>query len=75
MLSFINGIVKSFSLIKIGFLLLNFSYIIFLLVVLTQVISLERIIKEIHDAMILRIIILINIALSIFFFILGFVIL
>ena len=63
------------NLIKIVFLFFNLAYIIFLLVVLTQIISMERVIKEIHDAMILKAIILTNIVLSIFLFVLAFAIL
>ena len=63
------------NLIKIGFLFFNLAYIIFLLVVLTQIISMERVIKEIHDAIMLKVIILTNIVLSIFLFFLAFAIL
>ena len=60
---------------KIGFLFLSFSYIVFLLIVFIQVLSMERIIKEVHDAIALKIIVLTNTALAIFLFVLAFVIL
>ena len=64
----LDNLIKSLSLIKIGFLFTNFSLIVFLLVVLIQVRSMERVIKEIHDSVMLRILAsaLLIIAISLF---------
>ena len=62
-------------LIKIGILFVDFAYIVFLIVVLVQVLSMERVIREVHDSMVLKTIALFNLLLAISLFLAAFVIL
>lgn len=74
-ISILEDIIKSLSLIKIGFLFLNFALILFLTVVLIQVISMERVIREIHDSIILKFLAIGILLLAISLFVIAFVIL
>ena len=62
-------------LIKIGILFVDFAYIVFLIVVLVQVLSMERVIREVHDSMVLKTIALFNLLLAISLFLIALVIL
>ena len=62
-------------LIKIGILFVGFAYIVFLIVVLVQVLSMERVIREVHDSMVLKTIALFNLLLAISLFLIALVIL
>ena len=71
----IDNLIKSLSLIKILFLLLNFGLIVFLLVVFIQVVAMERVIKEIHDSLMLKAFALLILLLAVSLFLIAFVIL
>ena len=73
--SILNHLMGSLSLIKIGFLFTNFALILFLLVVLIQVISMERVIREIHDSIMLKLLATIILLFSISLFLTALVIL
>lgn len=53
-ISIFEDIIKSLSLIKIGFLFINFALTLFLIIVLIQVVSMERVIREIHYSIVLK---------------------
>jgi len=61
--------------LKIGFLILDVFYIIFLFVVLNRVSSMSKIIREIHDAIILKFVAVIKVLFAISLFLLGLAIL
>ena len=50
--------------VKIGFLLLDLAYTIFLFIVFNQVVSMENIISELHSSKLLKTIAIVNIGLA-----------
>lgn len=71
----INNFLNIFLLLKIGFLILDFFYIVFLFILLNRIFSMERIFREKHDQVILKSIALFKILLAISLFLLALAIL
>jgi len=67
----INVIFNPFLILKIGFLIVDLFYIFFLFVLLNRILSMSKIVKEVHDEVILRSIAVFKILLAISLFLLG----
>ena len=67
----INNILNPFLILKIGFLIVDLLYIFFLFVLLNRILSMNRIVKEVHDEVILRSIAVFKILLAISLFLLA----
>ena len=67
----INVIFNPFLILKIGFLIVDLFYIFFLFVLLNRILSMNKIVKEVHDEVILRSIAVFKILLAISLFLLG----
>lgn len=73
-MEFLNDVIASMVLVKIGFLILDFLYVIFLLIVYNQVSSMDKIIAE-PNTPVIKFISIINIFFAAFLFIIAVVIL
>lgn len=70
-MNFLNTLI----LFKVGFLILDVFYIVFLFILLNRIYSMERIFKEKHDQVILKSIAVFKILLALSLFLLGLAIL
>lgn len=73
--SLFDQLLNPFFLLKIGFLLVIFIYIIFSLVVLNQVSAMNNIIKEVRSSAIIFFLAILNLFLAVSLFIIALVIL
>ena len=74
-LQFFNQIFTSLSFLKIGFLTADAFYIVFAVVVLTQIISMRSIVSEVHSSPLLKAIAILDIVFALSLFLAAFVIL
>jgi hypothetical protein len=74
-LLFLENLIKSFMLIKIGFLIIDFFYVIFSIILLNQVFAMNNIIREDGNYLILQYISFLYIILGISLFVISLAIL
>lgn len=67
----IENFLNTFLIFKIGFLILDIFYVVFLFILLNRIFSMERIFREEHDQVILRSIAVFKILLAISLFLLA----
>ena len=67
----IDILFNPFLVLKVGFLIVDLFYIVFLFILLNRILSMSRIVKEIHDEVILRSIAVFKILLAISLFLLA----
>lgn len=67
----INNLLNPFIVLKIGFLVVDLFYIIFLFILLNRILSMNKIVKEVHDEVIIRSIAIFKILLAISLFLLA----
>ena len=68
-------LINTTFLFKIGFLILVVIYVVFLVIVLNRVLSMSRIIREVHDAIILKFVATIKVLFALSLFLLALAIL
>lgn len=69
------GFIDTDIILKICFLIIDVFYILFLFVVLNRVLSMSRVIREVHDVLILKFIVTVNIIFAVSLFLLSLAIL
>lgn len=74
-MNFIEAILNPFLVLKIGFLIVDLFYIIFLFILLNRIMSMSAIVREEHDEVILRSVAIFKILLAISLFLLAIAIL
>ncbi len=67
----INNLFNPFLVLKIGFLIVDLFYIVFLFILLNRILSMNKVVKEVHDEMIIRSIAIFKILLAISLFLLA----
>lgn len=67
--------INAFFILKVGFLIVDSFYILFLLIVLNRVISMNKIVKEDHDEKLISLFAVFNILIAISLFLLALAIL
>ncbi len=67
----INNLFNPFIVLKIGFLIVDLFYIVFLFILLNRILSMNKVVKEVHDEMIIRSIAIFKILLAISLFLLA----
>lgn len=71
----INAFFNPFLVLKIGFLIVDLFYIFFLFILLNRILSMSKIVKEVHDEVILKSIAVFKLLLALSLFLLGLAIL
>lgn len=70
-MNIVETVLNPLSVLKIGFLVIDLFYIIFLLILLDRIKSMSKIVREEHDAVVLRSVAVFKILASISLFLLA----